>query len=534
MEFDDLCLAIIRRSLPTVRRLLAAEYTESRNYPGELNPVSLSVGWPEGLTIIVKHGFDVYSALEFACQLDDVQSASILLTSERAIFKDMWTLKATRNNTRIFALVVAELRNCREAVKSLALQNLTMSEQNAVGLTHALQHDDLDLPPELFTVLSKKMRVSEKLDCLRMRSPYCYCYAWSERSPDSAHILYDAGFTNLDTPCMHGKPPLAVCSRQSILDWSSYDDEWRGLCLWILEKGAQDLGPPHPPFMFYVAFWYRRRHVSPYLDTERLRHLKNWFIRDKCNCFCSTYGCIAPFWLWRCCIGGDSYFHMECKSGHLGRYSNLREWIKTSRASKKATEFCYSEIMRLEIFERLGMAHTCCKAHDADESEQQEFREEDRASQRQLQFFCKVYQNLRIRLSDWPIDRFWADWWQAVDLILPPLSPWESCNDFYGRYDPVPVALERDREDFMEKSLSEAGFGGWDFDDVILHQLNRLLQSARAWRGRRRCWQSHRLMAKPTMQLSGCRASREWKQYSCYNIYIPVRTSSEVSSSVGF
>jgi hypothetical protein len=143
-------------------------------------------------------------------------------------------------------------------------------------------------------------------------------------------------------------------------------------------------------------------------------------------------------------------------------------------------EETYAEVTRQEIFERLGMAHTCCndrKTTTLAESEKRRLRGEDKELASQLEDLMAEYKKARSMHGD-NITDFWTRWWQVVDEILPPLLRIEACRsrllrwqDFSpGRFRQLDAEVCKRRADREQNSLRAAGYGGpefGNFQDVI-------------------------------------------------------------------
>ena len=105
-----------------------------------------------------------------------------------------------------------------------------------------------------------------------------------------------------------------------------------------------------------------------------------------------------------------------------------------------------SEICRLQLFNRLGMRHTCCMLRDSYEHysqnnyhsylspaldemnglEQAQFREEDAYAKSQLDRFMTLYHELNAEYRDHS-DLFWNSWWTVLEEYVPSVS-WASCD----------------------------------------------------------------------------------------------------------
>ena len=161
--------------------------------------------------------------------------------------------------------------------------------------------------------------------------------------------------------------------------------------------------------------------------------------------------------------------------------SKMNVSIPTTSFLTWKRESCGEELCRLEIFERLGMAHTCCDIGPSplacseyflpSEEECHELREVDNNFRQGLESCMCIYALLR-REHIVPFSKFWCNWWTAVNDILP-----EESRDSHspGRYDYVPNVNEirlsvqskprkydvEDREDILLGSFKMFLGVGW-------------------------------------------------------------------------
>jgi hypothetical protein len=139
LGYSDLCLAIIRRSLPAVE-----QFVIPTNQDDEFlhTPAELALGWVEGLSVLVDHFFDVMPAFQMACETNNLTSVSVLLRTKLPIFKSssinksgdevspLWTLDFARRagHFGIYKLVMMELWKRRKDVYAV-LENHITKEQ---------------------------------------------------------------------------------------------------------------------------------------------------------------------------------------------------------------------------------------------------------------------------------------------------------------------------------------------------------------------------------------------------------------------
>ncbi len=176
---------------------------------------------------------------------------------------------------------------------------------------------------------------------------------------------------------------------------------------------------------------------------RRIYELCRSAIVDPCLCYCSTYGC-TPVHLLHKRYGRDWGW----------RSAKFEKWACLNDFTPMQKESCSEELCRLEIFERLGMAHTCCdikpKPLACDEclvpsdEECQELREEDSNFSHTLELYMSIYRRLR-REHVGPFSNFWCDWWTAINDILPKEdrgSHSTSSNDYVPSIGEIRLAVQ--------------------------------------------------------------------------------------------
>ncbi|KAM0811713.1 putative Fungal N-terminal domain-containing protein [Seiridium cardinale] len=471
--YSRICLAIIHRSFPTMKRYFVDDPTQNYDLPSghcQFAPMELAVGWSEGLRFLVDHKCHIASAFDIACHRDDLQSASILLSTDNVVFEEayiskrrhlfddmpsgFWTLAtaARIGSTGIFRLVGQELWKRVMQLKMLALRHLTVKEQKEFGLGQpwTLTYG----APNLYQRLAWRTTLPEKFDICTEGSPHCNEILGGRYFADGLEfhqILYDIGFVELDALCAHGRTPLAeFCDRNPITGRSKL---WFKVVIWFLENGAE---PSFPFENQELAVW-------PQLQ---------FFVA-----------------------------------------LNIRNIAAMDERVKK--EHCCRKICRLELFERMGIAHTCCAEWDLCNEEgselcfeRAELQSEDRVAADQLELLLRGYDLMRKCLHDISIERFWKTWWEIVDIILPPLLPEEACREprwllegeeYWddGKVEDIKHQVSQAREERWATMLRNAGYEKWNFKKVIKHHFVGYLKIAQAHKERKGLWRHRRLMAKP-------------------------------------
>ncbi|KAH6624173.1 hypothetical protein B0J18DRAFT_169920 [Chaetomium sp. MPI-SDFR-AT-0129] len=167
--------------------------------------------------------------------------------------------------------------------------------------------------------------------------------------------------------------------------------------------------------------------------------------RDSCECWCSSGGCLP---LHRLLHGGLPQLQFILRSHYMRGNGPLRCWQSFSTSvwswiracglandSKETREYLY-DACRLEVFTRLGMAHTCCmyqrgpsqdchwpqrwmERRTMSEETRHELRHEDEESCEQLEAILQAYDKA---LSNWlgpGLDEFWKWWCTTLEPLLP-------------------------------------------------------------------------------------------------------------------
>lgn len=199
---------------------------------------------------------------------------------------------------------------------------------------------------------------------------------------------------------------------------------------------------------------------------------------DQCHCFCSAAGCL-PWYVYWCAIDeqykGDATL-LEVKMIMLGCI------VELFNLTVEQKELCYTELCRLEVFDGLGLTHTCC-GHGWEykfpmpESERVQCQQEDSELKSHLDLIMTAYSVARCAHAG-TIEQFWLSWWEDLAHILPELLPlerdWKSGPLRYRKSEAEVVAERADRE---RATLVENGYGDFeDFADVIRTHFKRYLE----------------------------------------------------------
>lgn len=486
----------------------------------------LALGWSHGLRRIVAASYPVRHAIITACRLRDHESLSILLETPMPIFSAdpvefehiNCVFCAIYMERQIdhgsFDLILAEYIRRRNDLKHLAMSSLPIQQHEELGIDEQTMLDSE--AEDIFHSLKQCVPVPESLDC--WISPYQMTRDCRWMPLSWLNKFYDAGFQSVDIP-YQGDTPLLWRLAYAVGRW--FESTWKFLP-WFLRHGARAdwtgvaglKDTRYPTALFYIVLIWRHHadqcggfviSDDPVLNAckESLPWVATTLhtISDDCNCFCGSKGCLPGHLLWRCSGRGCLCLYQRRGNSLDWRVDLLAHWISIWQLRDPEKELVYSEVARLEIFERLGMAHTCCcntrpsfVDHDKssylylrlcpDKQERERLHNEDSELALQLDDLVAHYENAR-KVHGGTIESFWCQWWQVLDMILPPLLPFEACkNRLLGwsgakKFRHVDRSATENRAAREEAALKNAGYGGPEFQDF--REVIRVHFSGRAW-----------------------------------------------------
>ena len=204
---------------------------------------------------------------------------------------------------------------------------------------------------------------------------------------------------------------------------------------------------------------------------------------DNCDCHCSGNGCLPTHKI------------PVLRRGSVKTWGEFQDdlfsWIEDCYSSESQAKLYVEAACRKELFERLGMAHTCCGRtslcgscgscgfRKMSQKIRKELQAEDVTSKEQLDFMMNAFKcAIKLRAA-WPLWEFWKWWWKVIDVILPPLLPWERGLQYCCPIFPVPrplishlmnVSAYRTR-----RLLKMAGYNDMDFLKIIQKHLAEFL-----------------------------------------------------------
>jgi hypothetical protein len=454
-----------------VNKLAASAYKDKI-----CDPMCLALGWLDGLKILLDAGFEPRKALEMAIILEDFASFNLLLPHTTFVEPDL----DGRPSNWIFFFLHKE--NCHPAMILGVVQEFKFRWKKF----RECRDEEKAFEPDIYGGRdSPNDELPDHLSVSMQSSAYYY-EVWYDR-PNTAftnllETLFAEGFQEVDLLNEDSRSPLSVfaCGR-----WAF---DHRNLCVeWFLAKGASaNFSAPKlwPNVLFYLLPGLgRRQHENAPTDDDIHLYLRDAdpLLTDHCDCFCSSSGC-SPWHNYWTSLGRWDY-NCEGATPLTVMRTMLECIVKLFNLTVEQTEMCYAELCRLEVFDSLGLTHTCCGhwweyKSPMREKERVQCQHEDSELKSHLDLIMAAYSEARCTHAG-TIEQFWVSWWDDLGHILPELlsleREWRSGELKYYEGKEAEVIAERaDRE---RATLVENGYGGFeDFADVIRMHFKRYLE----------------------------------------------------------
>lgn len=385
-------------------------------------------------------------------------------------------------------LVVAAIKDRRVRLASLALQYLpperlselhvgpgTPLDSRAFATYTALQDYGISVPEALYPG-ERPLLFSFNLSCELGGFPL-------------VQALFDHGVCELDASPCEGITPLVQLFKVPLADGQK-----ETMIRWFLERGANpnfSSDTMLPKFLFYLASVYdspaiylkdplfpvalhnsaewdggrRARSIVPIevADLVAAKYARattsgmislvarfcNPAQRDSCRCACSSGGCL-PLHKFKNGIALEETSEGTWTSTRYGRIpkrwtavlDTIQSWIQDCHLDDHQEREYLRDACRLEVFTRLGMAHTCClfEVHDTtlgfptrqqrDPETCRELEDEDTELREQLEAIMTAYDRA-LDTHRGTANDFWEWWWMTLEPLLPEI-PAEQRRRMYG------------------------------------------------------------------------------------------------------
>ena len=485
LEFgcSQLSMAIVQRDYAAVSVLAESErHNVNDVLAAPYTPLCFAIGWPAGFARLLKAGANPSFAIHCAIAYGDVLAVRACLQGGSRLFsthlienEGNWWADTDRassvlsyalpgqriwrrggmcdeNLMSILEAIVQAIAVARRNLMGVALRHLTFEQRQHFGW---LPSYSVNLVPDFIAkTLAEKLSeqglsVPESLWPSSKTSIYHDNWMIS----DVIAALFKAGFRDVDLPDDNGRTPLLLNCH---FDATALPERLRAMQE-LLELGARKVVFEAMNYTSIVhllaANLGREWSIRPPIHGERERHdnqrlsvtAKQWIkpvlnlvcpllgesysYRDHCSCFCSGGGCTPVHALLK---------HLECDRYDLheptimwpswkDETSLLNVWSEcVTRCSLPPAEE-KGEICRYQLFNRLGMRHTCCRIYFyilsvkvVDARERAEIQQEDEYPNQQLEKLMVLFHRLQGNYAD--TEGFWHAWWKVVDEKIPPVN----------------------------------------------------------------------------------------------------------------
>ncbi|KAH7125857.1 hypothetical protein EDB81DRAFT_860557 [Dactylonectria macrodidyma] len=475
--FRGLLWATLQRDVKKVNYILqqiSREEIVEFEYSNEcyaLSPLECALGWTDGLRSLLQAGHNPTYAIELAIYRCDVKSIHLLLSAKPSLLETSCLLRregdAMFPHWFIHAATVTSSKVHRCVAHQLRDMYLGSPRKSHIPAYYAY---------------------FAKLNFMRVcRDPIQVGFL---------DELYDAGFTNIDSAGVRkGWTPLQFIGNGSLSALLKEDVEYLcDLIIWFLDRGGSPIFQQtdlRPSLIHWLAFHIRIQRDSNVWHDSNIQLKKiSQLIRqarcnlleetDNCDCPCSSSGCLPLRWLLRCDKMPNLHeYHFMCKrKGQQELDGLISTFLSLNNATQDQIELYESEGVRLELFDRLGMTHTCChggkKLRGPRLIPTREFRLSIRWNERKLKsllgFIVKLFAQFS-RQQKSPSEEMLQRWWSFLDPILPEVPPNERCSainkdrnpEKHGEY--KEIHGEDEERSVWESEDEEGDDSAWETED---------------------------------------------------------------------
>ncbi|KAK7968830.1 hypothetical protein PG988_007903 [Apiospora saccharicola] len=428
-----------------------------------VSPLALALDWEDGFDILLKKEADTVQATEHAIRRGDVRLSKLLLATDQFYFKpnalafkngkreyqEIWPKDAWFHSDSILGGLLS--RNSGQRAKAsmpmvckayMSARRKLMKEAKKHFLTSELEdlgwNDShfkgllIDLPA--LKTYSKLKEAGVTLKKSLWPGTLHPIYHEERMTPEVAEILWACGFRDVEGVDEKTKTPLLKRSI-SFNRFSSYrfPPPYLEMLLWLLNHGAQNMffgdsskatfvhalasnigyAPSYGLYKFYTHEVLENQ-LSMILN--KAGSLLGFRPRDSCQCFCSRNGC-SPI---------QSLMRRKFSVNEMPFFAKQELFDLWHRCCPEilAGALNYSDFCRVELFDRLGLRHTCCKIDGSleflhpDRDLGKSKRTEDEFLAAKLDSMMSLYEDLASGYAE-HFDTFWDTWWKVMNYFIP-------------------------------------------------------------------------------------------------------------------
>ncbi|KAI9164088.1 hypothetical protein HJFPF1_05724 [Paramyrothecium foliicola] len=512
---DELSLVLLGRRLEKLEALLPMLNLNSRNLGIlPLNALDLACGWPEGLQLLsTVWKDDIAKTVNLMATAGEFESLLVLCNFPVPLFKnfaemDDYMTPLFRNGT----VLLDALWQRRNSLTEFARKRLPASDlirfkldderrvldAQASAVFHLLKERDFDVPSHLHpgppgSVYGHAAAV--------FAGNHVGVPTWN--SLLALDNFYDWGFRDLDDE-QEDQDGLVSSPLECILgELRIKNPIWAPICAWFLRLGAS------PSFagarrvkniLVGVAAALGQYEEDEFLELHEDRPtvaLFNYAVAlfspletDDCRCFCSSDGCQPLHHLLR----GPLWAGKRRCHEHQG--FRIWSWMRSCEMPDIERELSLEEAVRIEVFNRLEMTHTCCRGQWSMSSEERyKIWTKEEEKKMQLELIISSYIKSRDSFSSyalatgmvsacdcleeertWPryfysvtgLHLHWCEWWSKAIKILPIDMTLEDA--------PTQLCLRERFAEIRARILRQQGYGNMEFAAIVQHHFEEELK----------------------------------------------------------
>lgn len=358
--------------------------------------------------------------------------------------------------------IVDYIAHSRRKLAEMALSKIPMAELHDLGWVGWDTAVDNAAVPICKKLNQLGVEVPHSLTPGRYKTVYHMRYL----DTSTADRLYDAGFHDLDVEDEKGWTPLLLsCSGLHHMECLDSSDP---LPLWYLDHGvtprptAASQGTTHIHLLAHRFRHYPRYYCPSSAKYLRLSAMIARFavacpgtaltLPDQCHCPCSASGCLPSTIFLKQQGAARSLsqpLYWAAKCAHLRQAFSVGD--PANGPEPEQTRIIHSAAARLEMFERLGITHTCCSSRTrgtataADTEDTHAIWDEESELIGYLADWMDLFYKLEAKYTSDAENNvesdgesggghgntymlFWESWWTALEKFMPE-RPWVQRGD---------------------------------------------------------------------------------------------------------
>lgn len=430
--------------------------------------------WVEGLKLLLRKGASTSQATGFALRDGNLRLFKLLLSTDQFLFEpnalayatndkpssaswpnNVWegsssilsgVLRFPRRSKAILQLVCETCAKARLKLMDRAKNHFSKSQLMDFGWNDSHFNDHLIDSAALKTYSQLRSR-EVALDMRLWPGTTRTIYVDESMTVDVAEILWASDFHEVDEFDDLGRTPL---SRYTLLTDLRRNRQFFEMLLWFINHGAKTMvfsRMNNATFVHILASSLGHTSNKEFCDKDdflrvvldKACSLLRAVPRDSCRCLCSPNGCSPIQSLLRESPHRRSIMINWRYQIPFARKRQLLDLWHRHCPELLVKEENYTDLCRVEIFERLAMRHTCCDLLEYNSlgdmesvemgmklasglvPEDQRAHAENELLRTKLEGVMSIYEELTATYYN-DFDELWETWWKVVQAYVPARS----------------------------------------------------------------------------------------------------------------